>query len=414
MGSSTPSTQNVVQSTQIPQYQQDYAIENENIARDIGTRPFPQYPEQRLAPLTDLQNAGIVQKATIGQNPSYGNFTQDAASVGQGLLRAGYSGAPASYTATNPGAGAGRFGSFAQYNPSAGGASAPSYLNTFGSLAPGAVAPWMSPYIEQALQPQIQDIQRQSALTAKGINAGATGAGAFGDARLGIQQGENDRNTGQLIANTVGAGYQNAYDRAVAAAQGAFGANAGQFNTELSARNAAIGENAQINQGNNAAGLAAFAQNAGQFNSEDAAQRAAIAENAQITQGNNQAGLAAWGANTGQFNSDLARQLSAAGQLPSIVAGGYGVQQQQAEDLLSAGKVQQDQLQQGLSTAYQDFINQAQYPQELLNLRLATQQGSPYNTTRLTQTPYSPTAQNIGALASVFGFLGRPAGGSGG
>lgn len=299
-GSSTPSTQTVTQKTDIPQYQQDYAISNENLANSIAARPYVPYTGQRVADFTPLQQIGIDQVA------------------------ANATGAPLS-------------GVYDAAGGSAAGAATSQYGQT---LNPGSIAPWMSPYVQMALAPQLQAIARQGAETGKTINAGAAGAGAFGDARLGVQQGENDRNTAQLMSNTVGTGYQNAYDRAVAAAQGAFGVNAGQF------------------------------------------------------------------------NSDRTANLAGADEMARLAAAKYGYQQSTQNDLLATGKLQQDASQKGLDLAYQDFVNQYEYPQEMLNLRLATQAGSPYNTTRLTETPYSPTAQSIGALSALYGLVGRPAGGA--
>ncbi len=296
-GSSAPGTQTVTNQTVLPQYQQDYATSNENLANDIAARPYVPYQGPRVADFSPLQTAALNQVSTNAtgapQTPTYD------ASIGTAAGKEG-----ASYGKT---------------------------------LDPSAVAPWMSPYVEAALQPQLQDITRQGIATGKGIDTQATGAGAFGDAREGVQQGENDRNTALLKSNAIGQGYQNAYASAVGAAGTAFGANAGQF------------------------------------------------------------------------NADRAAQLQAASEAAALAGQKYGYQAQTASDLLAAGKTQQDQSQQGLTTAYQDFINQFEYPQEMLNLRLATQAGSPYNTTRLTTTPYSPTAQGIGALSALYGLVGKPA-----
>jgi hypothetical protein len=333
--SSAPSTQEVIQKSEIPQYLQDFAQKNISLAQDIAARPYQTYPGQRVAGLGDLQNAGIGMTAANAGNlsPAQAQFYGATYNL-DNIAGRSYSGAP-----VNPGS------------------------VSVGNLNPSAVAPWMSPYVEQALQPQLQDIQRQGALSAQSIGQGATSAGAFGDARLGIQQAENTRNTNQIASNAIGTGYQNAYASALGAAQNAFGQNT-------------------------QAQLGAFGANT-------------------------QAQLGAFNANAGQYNADRAAQMQANLAIPGIQQAGYGLTQQAASDLYGAGQQQQQVQQQGLDLAYQDFLNQFEYPQEMLNMLLATGAGQPYSTTRLTTTPYSSSAQNLGALAALFG-LGGKLGGVGG
>lgn len=406
-------TQQVIQSQNIPKYQSDYAIENQDVARDIAARPFPAYQGQRTADFSQLQQQGLSQVAQNATN------TPNFAAYDQGIgAAAGNTGSSYGPNVISPGsyfdvsqfaapAHAGRTGVPTQV----GALAAP---GSFGqSLDPGSIAPWMSPFVEQALRPQLNAIDRQGAATSRGINAGAASAGAFGDARTGVQQGENDRNTAELRGNTIGTGYQNAFDRAVAASQSAFGANAGQFNTETAARLANYDANRQAIGQNNAAGLAAFDANRQAIGQNNAADMAVMSGRLSATGQNNDLQLKNFMANAGQFNTDRTANLAAADELARLLGAKYGYAQQTSNDLLSAGDLQQKHDQGDLTTAYQDFLNQFEYPQEMLNLRLATQAGSPYNTTRLTTTPYSPTAQGIGALSALYGLVGRPAGATG-
>ncbi len=393
-GGSAPSTQTVTNKTELPAHIVEYAKDVQKQADEIAARPFPLYDQPRIAGFTPYQNQGMDLSGQVAGSNWYPSVAGDAGTVAQQLLHAGYDGAPATYQNAEAGS----------YLNTAG----PASIGRYGSanvggfnerLDPNSIAPWMSPYIQQALQPQLDEISRNSAITGRGINAGATSAGAFGDARHGVQLAENDRNTAKLLSDVTGQGYQTGFDRAVSAAQNAYGQNADTTfkNSNLGLQQ--YGLNAgQFNTENDAA-LRAWGQNAGQFNTEEAARRAAIGQN-------NASGLNAWQANAGQFNTDLARRLSASGQLPSTIAGIYGISEQQAQDLMNTGKTQQDFEQEALSTAYQDHLNQFQYQQEMLNLRLATLAQQPYSTTRLTTTPYSSTAQNIGALAALAGLFG--------
>lgn len=349
-GGSAPSTQTVTQKTEIPQYQQDFDKSNYESAQDIAARPYTTYSGERDAPLSTTQQKGIDLANYNAMDPYYRDYGQGATTDLLDLARSpGYSGT-------------------AGYTPYTGTASAGSFGKT---LDPSSVSPWMSPYIDSALQPEIRGIRREGNITQKGIDATATGAGAFGDSAYGVRSAENDRNTAQLIDDATAKGYGSAYDKAVTAAGNAFTSNAGQFNTEDTAKRSALIDNASFNKDNNAAALGVF------------------------------------NANAGQFNADRTARTNALYDVPSMLSSVYGLNTSQEGDLSTAGKTEQGQTQKEDTTAYTDFLNQFEYPQEMLNLRLAARQGAPYSSTRLTTSPYSSSAQSIGALAAAFGLGGK-------
>ena len=85
----------------------------------------------------------------------------------------------------------------------------------------GIAAQYMNPYLQAVLQPQLDELRRQNAITNMGTNAKLTQAGAFGGGRQAIMNAENDRNLMMEQNKTIGQGYANAYDKAMQ-----------QFNTE--------------------------------------------------------------------------------------------------------------------------------------------------------------------------------------
>jgi hypothetical protein len=85
----------------------------------------------------------------------------------------------------------------------------------------GIAAQYMNPYLQSVLNPQLEELRRQNAITNIGTNAKLTSQGAYGGGRQAIMNAENDRNMMQEMNKTVGQGYSNAYDKAM-----------GQFNTE--------------------------------------------------------------------------------------------------------------------------------------------------------------------------------------
>lgn len=90
---------------------------------------------------------------------------------------------------------------------------------------PYATQAYMSPYIQNALAPQMEELRRQSDITGQQNASQAVGAGAFGGSRFGIQEAERQRNLATLQNQTYGQGMQNAFQSAQQAQQ--FGANLG-------------------------------------------------------------------------------------------------------------------------------------------------------------------------------------------
>lgn len=89
----------------------------------------------------------------------------------------------------------------------------------------GMAERYMNPYIQQALEPTLKEIQRQSAINIQPQLAKLTAAGGYGGSREALLRGEAQRNLLDQIAKTTGEGYASAYDRGAA-----------QFNTEEARR----------------------------------------------------------------------------------------------------------------------------------------------------------------------------------
>jgi hypothetical protein len=84
---------------------------------------------------------------------------------------------------------------------------------------------FMSPYIQNALTPQLEEMQRQYGITGTQQAGQATQAGAFGGGRDAIMSAENQRNKNMAMNQAIGQGYQNAFTAAQQAQQ--YGANLG-------------------------------------------------------------------------------------------------------------------------------------------------------------------------------------------
>ena len=80
----------------------------------------------------------------------------------------------------------------------------------------GVAGQFMNPYLQQALQPQIDEARRQSDIERVRAAGRLTQAGAFGGSRQAIMDAENQRNLLQNLAGITGAGYRDAFDKAAA------------------------------------------------------------------------------------------------------------------------------------------------------------------------------------------------------
>lgn len=80
----------------------------------------------------------------------------------------------------------------------------------------GVSGNYMNPYLQQALDPQMKELQRQADIQ-RTMDAGRlTQAGAFGGSRQAIMESEGRRNLLDKQAELLGTGYASAYDKAMA------------------------------------------------------------------------------------------------------------------------------------------------------------------------------------------------------
>jgi hypothetical protein len=74
---------------------------------------------------------------------------------------------------------------------------------------------YMNPYLQQALDPQMKELQRQSDIARLDDAGRLTRAGAFGGSRQAIMESEGRRNLLDKQSNVLGQGYASAYDKAM-------------------------------------------------------------------------------------------------------------------------------------------------------------------------------------------------------
>ncbi len=169
------------------------AVGNLDFVKNLRDKGFQAYQGPQVANFSDQQ------KASFGLTDAIvGNGTGDAAKalIGQ------YSGAPAQTVDT--------------------------------SKIYEGMSPYMSQYVEQALAPQMRQLDISNARDNAGVNSAATSAGAFGDARAGIEAANTRFNQNVQREGVIGQAYDKAFQTAI-------GASAQDVGNQLTADNATAG-----------------------------------------------------------------------------------------------------------------------------------------------------------------------------
>ena len=314
--SSAPST--TTQVSELPEWAKGYAkdtLAKTGALTDINQNPYKPYEGNRIAGFSPLQTQSQQNAANMQTSGATGFGTQLAGAAGLGALGAQYD--PTQFQA-------GQFG----------GDSAQRY---------------MSPYMQNVVDIQQREAQRQGDIAGTQLSSQATKSGAFGGGRQAIMQAEAARNLSQQKGDIQARGLQSSYEQAQ-----------NQFNADQ-ARNMQAQQLAeqskQYGAGYGMQGLQTALQGAGQLGT-------------------------------------LGGQQFAQGMDINKLQNAYGGQQQALQ-------------QQGLSQAYQDFQNQQNYPYKQLGFMSDMIRGLPLGQ-QSTKQVYEPEpglgSQLIGAGTAAYGL----------
>ena len=205
-GGSQP-TSTTQTTTTIPEYAKPYVERMLGKAEAFSESPYQAYGGQRTAEFTPLQQQAFQAAGQLGPTQQIGQGSQLAGQAGLSALGAGNQ-----------------------------------YMNM--ATSPYATQAFMSPYIQGALEPQMREAARQSAIQGQQQQGQAVQQGAFGGARSAIVEAERQRNLGQLQSDIYGKGMQSAFEAARQAQQ--FGSTLGLQGAQQAA--AAAGTLGQLGQ----------------------------------------------------------------------------------------------------------------------------------------------------------------------
>jgi hypothetical protein len=458
--------------TELPAWAQPYAKETLGKAQaltDINQNPYQQYTGERIAQFSPLQERAFQSVGAMQPAQQLDTATSGAQTAMNRALGASYSPTQASYLQAyapqlqqfQMGPAERVYGG--QYNAPTMSAAQTGFQPNLQQFQMGPAervgadvfggrqaARYMSPFIEQALAPQLREAQRSSEMQRMSDQAQAVRSGAFGGSRQAIVEAERQRNLGMLQGDIRARGLQSAYEQATQQfnQDAARRMQAQQLNqqagltvggqnlaaqlgvqqlgtqTGLQTSLANLSSQQQANVQNQAAQLQAQGLTAGQ------AMQAALA--------NQQAGLTVGGQNlqallgTQQLGSGQSMQAQLANQqamqqaqqlqeqsrqygaglgMQGIGLGlqGAGLMGQlgqsqfgQAKDIVGLqgqfGTQQQQLGQQTLNQQYQDFLNQERYPYQQLEFMSNMLRGTPMGTVQTMYAQPPSTLQNIGSL----------------
>jgi len=182
-GGQAPANQTVTQQNAVSAYAAPYVENLLGQAQGLtnANMTYQPYQGQRTADFTGLQNQAFGQAGNLGVMGQTTDASQLAGMAGLGALNQ-------------------------QYNPMM------ARTQNFGM---GAAQQYMNPYAMSALQPELQEQARNSAILGQQNQAKAVGQGAFGGSRSGLVEAERQRNLGMQQGNTISQGMNTAYNNAM-------------------------------------------------------------------------------------------------------------------------------------------------------------------------------------------------------
>jgi len=382
------------QSGVLSEFAGEYVSDMLGKTKALADKPYNAYGGPLTAGSSGLQDKAFAGYGALDPNQQTGinsfGFGAGPGSFGFGSAAGqGYSPGFTAGSADMSGMGMNRFQN--DYNPQAFNAQ--------------AAQQYMNPYLQAALNPQLDMARREMEKSRLADASRLTQAGAFGGSRQALMDAETGRNFGQNIADITGQGYARAFDTA----QGQFNteqqrlmadrnSRMGQFNTEENMRQriAEVG----IDQFNKEqAGLRTDeAARRGQFNTE--AERQAAFDERRRSQFNTEADrdmqFDEYGRN--QFNEEERRRI-AAGESDRR----YGL------DALSAmgraGAAERDIAQQGITADYLQYQQEQQYPYEQLQFMQSMLEGLPVAARQTSYVNPSSFQDLSGASTGVLAIL---------
>ena len=387
-----PDAKNVLTGTQIPEWVSAAGRQLYEQSAEMASSAYPMYSGPRIASYNgqkltpeELAANRLLSQGTSTYQPYIDRATAMSNTLGQGydqasrrdLLGADYSGMS-------------RDDLLGQYS----GASRQDLIgDPSQQFSIDQAQPFLDIY-QQSQDAAVNEVQRQTERANIQNRATAARSGAFGGSRLGIQEGltagEGARAAGDLRAQAGREGLSFAAQQFEADRQASERDRQARFGAE----NLMRGQFDQDRQ----ARFGAEDTMRGQYDQDRAARFGA--------EDSRRAG----------FETQEAGRLRAAENLQGYAPLVQGLTEQAASGMLTAGQARRQLDQMALDLAYSDYVEQREYPFQMINFALGALQGVPYETRTIgleqgqqyVQNPsiYGQTIGGLGSLASAY-YLGN-------
>ena len=266
---------------------------------------------------------------------------------------------------------------------------------------PGVAQSYMSPYMQNVVDIQKREAQRQAGIAATQRGAQAVGSGAFGGSRQAILEAEAQRNLAQQMGDIQARGSQAAYEQAAQQYQTDAQRNLAMQQTNVQAQLQAALANQQTGL---AAALANQAKNLEAQQLSEQSRQFGADYRMRGLQAAQQGDLESkrMAEQSRQFGAGLG--LQAAGQLGQLGRDQFG----QARDIIgmqaTAGAERQALDQRKLTQDYEDFLAQKRFPYQQQQFAMEMLRGMPMQSTEsIYKAPPSLAAQIPGLAAMYMG-----------
>jgi len=260
---------------------------------------------------------------------------------------------------------------------------------------------YMNPYIQSALNPQLEEARRQAQISRLGDAARLSRAGAYGGGRQAMMESEINRNLMNKQADITGIGYNTAYDKA-----------AGMFTSDQ-ARNLEAQRGTEQSkqfgygqQANSAQQRAQFGQAAQQ--AQEAARQFNQGQQMTGAQSQAQYGQAAKTASeqSKQFGADYGLRGLQGALSAAQAQGALGSAQNQADlanlgALSGLGSIQRGIEGEGIAADYGQFKEERDYPYKQVQYQQSLLQGMPLATQSYSYQQPSATSNAMGGAGSI-------------
>ena len=402
---------------QLYNYETDPATGQKFATSMKGYTPFSDDPSKYVAGFSPMQEQSFRGAANMGTSPQLDTASGLAGLAGQRAMGASYDAgqfgnqfqAPQDYQAGQFNAQQVNAPGLQQYqmNPAE-----RVSADTFNQA--GTASQYMNPYMQNVVDIQQREAQRQGDIASTQRAGQATRSGAFGGSRAAIMDAEAARNLatqkGDIQATGQQAAFQNAQQQfnaeqnarmqASLANQGA-GLTVGQQNlgAQLGIQQLGAGQNLQAQLANQGAGLQA--QQAGEQSRQFGAGQGMTAaqQSAQYGLAGQQAGEQSRQYGAGYGMQGMQTGLQAAGQLGQLGQTQYGQQLGNVNLQNQMGAQQQAQQQGILNQQIQNYAMAQQYPQQQLAFMSNMLRGLPMQST--TTNMYQAAPSNVSQLAGL-------------